>query len=170
MIKFSQILKEQKLPPSETFTKDYLQKRTMGKYPKTLYHFATQRKAEFNINNKTIKSHMTSGVSLTENPAIAGPGSICFVIDANCVERLGYTIVPYLYGDSYLREAEWLVTKNPEYVGDHVFSGERVLIPSSCWKRIAITADTGATREFKEYAESKGFEVSFMDWEEEWNQ
>lgn len=147
--------------PSEFFTREYLKGRKRP--PKVLFHFTRKPEHALAIlEGGHIKGFPV--LSVTENPALAGPTGPVFVLDVACLERKGVKLVPHEEQAYSPREAEWRT-------GSFEVEGK---IPISCvtqvgWSYVLDKRQPEKAAKLREAAEKRGIEaVSPWDWTKHW--
>jgi len=124
--------------PREYFTQERLEARLRNEPPRTLFHFTTMDKAFKILESGELRGR--PGISLTENPAMSGPGPIVFMLDSACLLGQGLWVFPLVWQRGYESEAEWVVVMpGAEYSrSGNVIMTDPVRMPLTCVFRVGF--------------------------------
>jgi hypothetical protein len=174
---------ESVIGPHGYFTFERIIARTPKVLPPVLFHFTRPERAINILRDGYIKGHPT--VSTTENPAIAGPGPIAFVLAPSRIRKMGYQLWPCIWGRGYEREAEWIVVSDDaeRYEAGEVSSctvrSGKVLIPMEAvyligypqsWPGKRGERFHGDIRAIRSAARHYGIPVRQFSWDEWWSE
>lgn len=160
------------LGPQKFFTPDRVKGRTPDKIPPILFHWTQDDRAIKILQSGGLKGNK---ISLTENPALSGPGNIGFVIMPQCLISKGFKLWPYLWGESYANEAEWVVAGGDSKMVDmggwfHIDARQQIVIPLDCVRKIGIIGNARRSGELIALAQSMGVQIDpGFDWTDYWS-
>jgi hypothetical protein len=135
----------EELTPSKYYTPELLSRRQPGKPPRFLFHFTSWKNAVRHLKNGFLRGSMNV-ISLTENPALSGPGEVVFVVNSECLVRNGFVVFPHTYGEGYANEAEWQVAPpgsrmEMDMAGtgmSHAFASGPLSVPMTCVEKVSF--------------------------------
>jgi hypothetical protein len=172
--------------PNEYYTWDILKARRVNEPPRYLFYFQDAAEARLHLypNRPDINELQNSifGLRTTENPNPQESRQFAFVLDADCLLELGFTLYPYATGNQ--GGAEWRVIdadKHTEFVGDpehpNVIYNRRCglrNIPFSCLASVGVMKGVSqtrkSTREVAKAALVHGFKLGVFDWKDWWTE
>lgn len=172
------------MQPFDYYTWDVVRARKANEPPRYLFYFQTAADARLHLHpdrpDINELQNNVGGLRTTENPQTAGP--FVFVLDADCLLDLGFTLYPYDNGATP-QYAIWRVIdadKHTQLVGDPlhpnvIYNRPRALrnIPLACVSMVGVFKDdTHLTkkniREVRIAAREHGFELNDFDWKDFW--